>query len=53
MLPFASVRMVGKPEVIQIAMCGSVPTSRLLVINRTTDNKRLYRDESGGMTSAF
>jgi len=27
--------------------------SRLLVINRTTDNERLYRDESGGITSAF
>jgi hypothetical protein len=30
-----------------------VMTSRLVVINRTTHNKRLYRDESGGITSAF
>jgi hypothetical protein len=32
---------------------GQLPISRLLVINRTTDNKRLYRDESGSITSAL
>jgi len=46
-------RMVAYPEVIQIGICGSVMISRLLVINRATHNKRLFRNESGGIISAF
>jgi hypothetical protein len=38
--------MVGYPEGIQIVSCGLVPRSRLLVINRTTDDKGVYRYRS-------
>jgi len=39
--------------VVRPPPAGLVLRSRLFVINRTTDNRRLYRDESGGITSAF
>jgi len=41
------------PEAGFLGACWIGTDNRLLVINRTTDNKRLYRDESEGITSAF
>jgi hypothetical protein len=43
-----SGRVVSKPEVIQMAPRGSVTISRLLIINRTTDNKRVSRYQTDG-----
>jgi|HubBroStandDraft_6_1064221.scaffolds.fasta_scaffold46581_4 hypothetical protein len=36
-----------------LSITGSLPGSQLLVINRTTDAKRVCRDQSGGIISGL